>query len=77
MLTLVSDAVGPSEPHRVVKSPVDRLGVASPAMEPASRGRSEGMGRMFSVRLNLRFSSSELLWSRMVMVPPPRWSGSR
>jgi len=30
------------------------------------------MGRTFSVRLNRRFSSSALPWSRTLMVPPPR-----
>ncbi len=76
VLALVADAVGSAEPQGVVEGPVDGLGVVAAPVERLEVRVRRGDGRMFSVRLNRRRVSSVLPWGRMLMLPPPRWSGS-
>jgi hypothetical protein len=53
MLPLVSDAVRPAEPERVIKVPVDRLGVAPARIEPLEVriARGDGSDVLGSVQL--------------------------
>jgi hypothetical protein len=56
MLTFVTERVRPSQPQRVVKGPVDRLGIVPPPIEPREIGirRRNGTHVLRAVELSFR-----------------------